>query len=170
MSLLLKQLNIFNASKQKLLHSVFQNHTISKGDRDPYGSWHPTPSLAPHRTTQKSNPVSESIVQKLLELLGASSAWARGCALRPLVPTLSLTLFPAPSLAQLHAVSSGPVAVTESRAQRCPSAPCEELQLPWGLPSAPLLCAEQTQGPQPLLIRLPLQTFHRLHVLPVDAL
>ena len=51
--------------------------------------------------------------------------------------------FPNP---QHHAVPSGPVAVTQSRAQRCPPLP-EELQLPSGLPSAPLLCAEQPQGP-----------------------
>jgi len=51
---------------------------------------------------------------------------------------------PSPPLTQLHAVPSGPVAVTQSRAQRCPSPPCEELQPPWGLPSAPLLCAEHT--------------------------
>ena len=41
---------------------------------------------------------------------------------------------------RLCAVPSGPI--TKSRAQCCPSAPCEELQLPWGLPSAPLLWAE----------------------------
>ena len=40
----------------------------------------------------------------------------------PLVQTLSLTPA-APPLTQLHAVPSGPVAVTQSRAQRCPSAP-----------------------------------------------
>ena len=47
----------------------------------------------------------------------------------PLAQTLSLTPS-APPLTQLHAVPSGPVAVTQSRAQRCPSAPCEELQPP----------------------------------------
>jgi len=62
---------------------------------------------------------------------------------RPLVQILSL-IPTAPPLTQLHAVPSGPVAVTESRAQRCPSAPCEELQLPSGLPSAPLLWTEKS--------------------------
>jgi len=44
------------------------------------------------------------------------------------VQTLSLTPA-APPLTQLHAVPSGTVAVTQSRAQCCPSAPCEEP--PW---------------------------------------
>ena len=39
-------------------------------------------------------------------------------------------LFLTLNLTQLHAVPSGTVAVTESRAQCCPSAPCEELQPP----------------------------------------
>jgi len=60
--------------------------------------------------------------------------------------------------------------VTQSRAQRCSSAPCEELQPPWGLPSAPLFWAEQTQGPQPLLTHLALHTPHHLHSHALDAL
>ena len=87
--------------------------------------------------------------------------WA-GCSMRT---ALWCRPFPsppaAPPLTQLHAVPSGPVTVTQSRAQRCPSAPFEELQPPSGLPSAPLLCAEHTEGPQPLLVCLVLQTLHQ---------
>jgi len=56
-------------------------------------------------------------------------------------------------------VPSSPVAVTESRAQRCPSSPCVELQPPWGLPSAPLLWAECTQGARLLLLHFALRLF-----------
>jgi len=56
------------------------------------------------------------------------------------------------------------VAVTQSRAQRCPSATCEELQPPSGLPSAPLLWAEQTKGPQPPLVHHPLWSLHHLGI------
>jgi len=63
-----------------------------------------------------------------------------------IVESNSWTNYPTPPLTQLHAVPSGPVAVTESRAQHCPSAPCEELQPPSGLPSAPGLWAEHTRG------------------------
>ena len=45
---------------------------------------------------------------------------------------------PNPPLTQFHAVLSNSVTATQSRAQCCPSAPCEELQPPWGLPSATL--------------------------------
>ena len=41
---------------------------------------------------------------------------------------------PAPPL---HAIPSSPVAVTQSRAQRCSSAPCEELQPPCSAQSTP---------------------------------
>ena len=57
----------------------------------------------------------------------------------------------------------------KARAQRCPSAPCEELQLPWGLPLAPLLWAEQTQGCQLLLTHLALQNLPHLHFPPLDG-
>jgi len=83
--------------------------------------------LAPHSTTQNSNPMSESGVQTLLELQQLEAIpTALGSLFRahhPLVQTLSLTPFPAPPLTQLHAVPSGPVAVTQSRAQRCPPLP-----------------------------------------------
>jgi len=79
--------------------------------------------LAPHRTIKKSDHMHENVVQTILELWQLSAH----C---PLAQTLSLTPFPAPPLTHLHAVPSGPVAVTQSRAQRCPSAPCEELQPP----------------------------------------
>ena len=75
----------------------------------------------------------ESVVQMPLELQQLRAVpIALGSpfhAHRPLVQTMSLTL-PAPPPTQLHAVPSGPAAVTQSRAQCCPSAPCEELQLP----------------------------------------
>ena len=77
--------------------------------------------------------MSDSIGQTLLELgqLGAvpTALGSPFYAHHPLVQTLSLTP-PTPPLTQLHAVPSGPVAVTQSRAQRCPSALCEELQPP----------------------------------------
>jgi len=41
-----------------------------------------------------------------------------------------------------------------------PSFPFRCFRLPWVLPSAPLLWAEQTQGPRPLLISGALQTLH----------
>jgi len=67
-------------------------------------------------------------------------------------------------------VPSGSVAVTQSRAQRCPSAPCEELQPPPGLPSAPLLWAEQTKGSQLFLIHVALQILPHLCGPPLDSL
>ena len=75
-----------------------------------------------------------------------------------------------PPLTQLHAVLLGPVAVTESRAQHRPSAPCEELQPPCGLPSAPLLQVEQTKKPQLALTHLALQTLPYLHSISLVAL
>ena len=76
----------------------------------------------------------------------------------------------APPLTQLRAVPSGPVAVTQSRAQCCLSVPCEELQPPWGLPSAPLLWAEQIQGRQLPRMHLCLSTCHHLCSPPLDNL
>jgi len=49
----------------------------------------------------------------------------------------------------------------ESRAQCCPSAPCEELRPPWGLSSAFLPWAERTKGPQ-VLSHLTLQFLYGL--------
>ena len=96
--------------------------------------------MAPHRTTQQSDHMSKSILQMLPELqqLGAMPTALDSLfrAHRPLVQTLSPTPV-CPSPTQLHAVPSGPVAVTESRAQRCPSAPCEELQPPCSAQSTP---------------------------------
>ena len=80
--------------------------------------------------------------------------WVYFRAWPPQVKNLFLT--PNLTLPWLHAIPSGPVAVTESRAHRCPSAPCEELQPPWGLPPAPPLWAEQTERPQLILIHLAL--------------
>lgn len=48
--------------------------------------------------------------------------------------------------------------LSESRAQCCPSTPFEEIQLPWGLPSASLLWTEPAKEPQPLLTHLALWT------------
>jgi len=89
-----------------------------------------------------------------------TALWSRPCPSAPAAPPLT----------QLHAIPSGPLAVTQSRAQRCPSAPCEELQLPSVLPSPPLLCAEQTQGLQALLTHLALQTLPHLCSSPLDTL
>jgi len=79
-------------------------------------------------------------------------------ALRAVPTALWCRPFPWPAaaspLTQLHAILSGPVAVT--------AAPCEELQQPWGLPSAPLLHAGHTKGPQPILSYLALQALHHL--------
>ena len=88
-------------------------------------------SLTLHRTTQKSNPMSESAVQTLTEfhqleavinVLG--SLFHANCSLVEnfFLPS-SPPAHPPTPLAQLHAVPSGPVAVTESRAQRCPLLP-----------------------------------------------
>jgi len=56
----------------------------------------------------------------------STALWCRPCP----YPQLPLPT-------QLHAVPLGPF--TENRVLCCPSAPCEELQAPWGLPSPPLL-------------------------------
>lgn len=73
----------------------------------------------------------------------ALNSGTRGHALRPgqpvLCPLLSGTdLVPEPQLPLPDVppcCPSGPVAVTESRGQYCLSAPCEELQPSWCLPS-----------------------------------
>ena len=77
---------------------------------------------APQSTTLNSNPVLECCPNTLWALA------SRGHVHHPLVKNFFLI-----ASWQLHAIPSGPVAVTESRAQCCPSAPCEELQPPWGL-------------------------------------
>ena len=82
-------------------HRIIENPELLGAHKD-----HRVQLLAPHRTTQSPNLLSESNVQTLLEPLHACP------------------------LTQLHPVPLGLVAVTESRAQRCLSAPCEELQLP----------------------------------------
>jgi len=95
------------------------------------------PSL--HTRTPEIHTLSESAVQTLPELRHSGPCplpWA-GCSM----PTaLWCRPFPsppaAPPLTQHHAVPLGPVAVTQSRAQGCPSTPCEELQPSSGLPSA----------------------------------
>ena len=104
--------------------------------------------MALQSTTQNLKPMCESVIWTLLELwqLGAittalgSLCHAHHLLVKNFFLTSSLTLpwhssMPFPRALSLSA---------ESRAQSCPSAPCEELQPPWGLPSAPLLCAEHT--------------------------
>ena len=84
---------------------------------------HQVQPLTPQRTVQ--------MLLQLRELRAVPTVLGRLFrAHHHLVQTLSLTPFPAPPLTQLHAVPSGPVAVTGSRAQQCPSIPCEELQPP----------------------------------------
>ena len=71
------------------------------------------------------NYMTESFVQMLCELRqlrAVPTVLGRLFhAHHPLGQSLSLT--PSPPLAQLHAIPSGPVAVTQSRAQRCPPLP-----------------------------------------------
>ena len=129
---------------------VTQNHRTPQVGRDPQGS--STPTLGP--TQHRPNPMSQSGVPALPELRHY------GRAHRPVMQNLSLTPS-CPSPTQPHAVPSGPVAVTQSRAQHCLSAPHEELQLPKGLRSAPVLWAEATPG-------LPFQWLRSDHV-PVSA-
>jgi len=105
-------------------HRIIEYTELERTHKD-----HRIQHLAPHRSTQN--------IQMLLELwqLGAMLA-ALGSQFHahcPLVQNLSLT--PRPDLPlsaprQLHALHLGPVAVTESRTQRCLSAPCEELHTP----------------------------------------
>ena len=64
----------------------------------------------------------------------------------PLVQPLSLTpSCPSPDTAPCR--SLGPCHCHTEQSSALPSTPCEELQPPRGLSSAPLLCAEHTQGP-----------------------
>jgi len=84
---------------------------------------------APHRTTQNPTPMPKSTVKMLLALQ----------QLKPMPTALlvqNLSLTPTwPSLTQLHAVLSGPVAVIREISS-APLLPHEELQPPWGFPSA----------------------------------
>ena len=59
-------------------------------------------------------------------------------------------------LTQLHAIPSVPVTDTESRVQHCPSAPCEELQPPWGPPLGLLYSG----------LKKPRDLSHSSHILP----
>ena len=109
--------------------------------RAPHGSWSPTPGSTQDHLKPKLN-VWE---------YWPNAPWtqaALGCAHYPEEPVPC----PPPSgkepFSNIHSLGSH--CFHQSRAQ--PSIPCEELQLPWGLPSAPMLWAEQTQGPQLLLI------------------
>jgi len=96
------------------------NNRISWVGGDPQGSLSPTPSST--QTTWNSNTVSESTVQTLLKLGATTIPLGRlFYAHDPLGQRLSLTS--GPPLAQFHVVPSGPVAVTQSRAQCCPPLP-----------------------------------------------
>lgn len=95
--------------------------------------------VAPQRTTQSSNPTSDSIVLTLLELqqLRAMPAALKSLfhAHHPLMKNFSLT----PScLTQLYAIPSGPIAVTETRAQSCLTLPVRSCRHHEGTPQ--LLC------------------------------
>ena len=74
--------------------------------------------------------MSESNVQMLLEHQRLEAMPTALGSLFHAPPLSGEEPFPAPPLTQLHAIPSGPVAVTESRAQLLPSAPFEELQPP----------------------------------------
>ena len=71
-----------------------------------------------------------------------------------------------PPLAQLHAIPSGSVAVTESRAPPLPVRSCSRHD---ASPQPPLLWAQQTQGPQQPLTPLALQTLPHPFSPPLDA-
>jgi len=105
---------------------------IEEFGRDPQGSLSPTPGPPQHHP--KSNPMSESAVETLHELRQLGAVSTALCSLFYANPPSGAApvLDPpaAPLLTQLHAIPSGPVAVSENRAQRCPSTPCEELQPP----------------------------------------
>jgi len=75
--------------------------------------------LAPYRTTQ-----TQMLDLRALTKHSWSSSRAR-CAGQAVPCPLGqiLSLPPRPPLAQLHAVPSGPIAVTQSRAQHCPPLP-----------------------------------------------
>ena len=95
---------------------------------------------APHRTTQNSNPVSESTVQALLEFWQPGAVpIALGRPFQGLTTLWWRTFFQPPtwhSLTQLHAIPLGPVAVTREQSSALPfHSPHEEL------PPVSLLCS-----------------------------
>jgi len=108
--------------------NVLQKHRTSQG-----GEEHRVQLLAPHRIAPESDRMSENIVKMLLKLQQAQCHDHCPGQAVPCPPLSGADPFLNPQLPprQLHAIPLGLVAVTESRAQ-C----CEELQLPWGLPSA----------------------------------
>ena len=134
-------------------------HRISQVGRDAQGSWSPAPGSSQDQPKFKlcvwgCFPTLLELQQPgvmptaLVSLFHAHHLISEDPALNPNLPLTWCSSMPfsqAPSLLQ-------------SRAQQCPSAPCEELQTLWGLPSAPLLWAEQTKGPQPHMIGPALQT------------
>lgn len=96
--------------------------------------------LAPHRATQilclralSKVFLNSSILRPWpLPCGDCSRAWppSREESFPNTQPNLTLT--------QLHAIPPGPAPLTESRAQHYPSAPCEQLQPPWGLSNSAL--------------------------------
>ena len=146
-----------NKKKTKQI-SVSLSNMISQVRKDSQSS----SSLSPGSTWDhwNPNPVSEVSVQTPLELqhlalwplpLGAYSMptilWWRG------LPWHSFMLFlQVLSLSQRAELSSAP-----------PLTVLWSCRLPQSLPSTPLLWAEQTKGPQALLIHLVLQTLPHLH-------
>ena len=109
---------------------VIELQNILKSWKGPPGITKSNSWLHIEAPKKKKDSVCESAVQMLFELLKLGAVpTVLLHAHHSLVKKLPLTPS-SPSPTQLHAVPSGPVAVTESRAQRCTSAPCEELQLP----------------------------------------
>jgi len=126
---------------------------------------HQLQPLAPHRTTQYLNPVSECGVQTLCELQHLGS-WPLPWAARSVPTALWCRSFPnshsAPPLTHPHAVPSGPFAVTESRAQCCSVRSCSCHQA-----SPQLICSGLSKPP---LTQFALQTLHYLCIPPLDIL
>ena len=116
-----------------------------------------------HKTTNKSDHTTKSTVQTLPELqqLGAMTT-ALGSLSTLSVENLFLKSNPTHSY---HGSMPFPQALSlspKSRAQCCPSAPCDELQQPWGISSASSALGWVHPGIRLLLICLPLQTIHHL--------
>jgi len=111
--------------------------------------------LAPHRTTQNPNPTSDSIVKRFLELwqLRAMFTAIGGLfhAHCPLMQNLPLTpTWPSPDTALCHSL----------RPRHCPQRaehPLRSCSRHEASPQRPLLCAEQSQGCQLLLVCLALR-------------
>ena len=153
--------------KWRCLIRITENR-ISWAGRDPEGPWDPTPGSTQHHTNP--NRVWEWCPNAPWAPAAQGRARCPGelCrAHRPLGHSLSLTPQPSPDTAPCHSLRP----CVCHRAEL--SAALRSLwelweQPPWGLPSAPLLWAEQIQGPQPLLTPLVFQSLLHLHSPPLD--